>query len=117
MTDEGRINGWEVEDLYRQIEEAISASPAFFEFTTNEFSDIVHGISRVFGRRPHKGIVLRREKGRFRADISLSVFAGNPVLETVTHWQNLVAEIIRPYAGELPVAVNIAVTGLVENEE
>lgn len=117
MAGEERINGWEVEELYRQIENVISVSPAFFEFTTDEFSGIVHGISRVFGRRPHKGIIVRKEKDRFRADISLSLVSGGSILDRATDWQARIAEIIRPYAGTLPVVVNIAITDLVENEE
>lgn len=115
MAEEERDNGRAIESLYEQIETFISAVPVFYEFTTDGFQDIVHGISRVFGRKMHKGIILRRQKDSFRADISLSLLGDAPVLKTAEMLQTHIADMIKPYAGNLPVIVNIAVTDLVEN--
>lgn len=98
------------EELYLKIEETILVIPEVKGFTSEGLQNIVKGITSAFGKKVHKGILIRHDKNGMTINIFISLIYGCHVHEVGYLVQKQVQREILLLTDEPVLSVDVAVT-------
>ena len=101
------------EELYLKIEETILVIPGVKGFTS-EGLHIVKGITSAFGKKVHKGILIRHDKNGMTINIFISLIYGCHVHEVGYLVQKQVQREILLLTDEPVLSVDVAVTEVIK---
>lgn len=113
MTEEFR-NAISDEDIYLKIEEAVLSIPEVKGFTSDGLQNIVHGITSAFGKKAHKGILIRHTKDGIIVNIFVSLIYGCNVHEIGCRIQEHVNYSVLTLTNEPILSVDVSVTAVVK---
>lgn len=102
------------EELYLKIEETILAIPEVKGFTSEGLQHIVKGITSAFGKKVHKGILIRHDKNGMTINIFISLIYGCHVHEVGYLAQKQVQREILLLTDEPVLSVDVAVTEVIK---
>lgn len=102
------------EELYLKIEETILALPEVKGFTSEGLQNIVKGITSAFGKKAHKGILIRHDKNGMTINIFISLIYGCHVHEVGYLVQKQVQREILLLTDEPVLSVHVAVTEVIK---
>ena len=102
------------EELYLKIEETILAIPEVKGFTSEGLQNIVKGITSAFGKKVHKGILIRHDKNGMNINIFISLIYGCHVHEVGYLVQKQVQREILLLTDEPVLSVHVAVTEVIK---
>ena len=102
------------EELYLKIEETILAIPEVKGFTSEGLQNIVKGITSAFGKKAHKGILIRHDKNGMTINIFISLIYGCHVHEVGYLVQKQVQREILLLTDEPVLSVDVAVTEVIK---
>jgi len=102
------------EELYLKIEETILVIPEVKGFTSEGLQNIVKGITSAFGKKVHKGILIRHDKNGMTINIFISLIYGCHVHEVGYLVQKQVQREILLLTDEPVLSVDVAVTEVIK---
>lgn len=102
------------EELYLKIEEVVLAIPEVKEFTSEGIQNIVQGITSAFGKKVHKGVLIRHNKNGMIINVFISLIYGCHVHEVGYLVQEQVQRKILPLTDEPVLSVDVVVTEVVK---
>ena len=102
------------EELYLKIEETILVIPEVKGFTSEGLQNIVKGITSAFGKKVHKGILIRHDKNGMNINIFISLIYGCHVHEVGYLVQKQVQREILLLTDEPVLSVDVAVTEVIK---
>ena len=102
------------EELYLKIEETILVIPEVKGFTSEGLQNIVKGITSAFGKKMHKGILIRHDKNGMTINIFISLIYGCHVHEVGYLVQKQVQREILLLTDEPVLSVDVAVTEVIK---
>ena len=102
------------EELYLKIEETNLAIPEVKGFTSEGLQHIVKGITSAFGKKAHKGILIRHDKNGMTINIFISLIYGCHVHEVGYLVQKQVQREILLLTDEPVLSVDVAVTEVIK---
>ena len=102
------------EELYLKIEETILVIPEVKGFTSEGLQNIVKGITSAFGKKVHKGILIRHDKNGMTINIFISLIYGCHVHEVGYLVQKHVQREILLLTDEPVLSVDVAVTEVIK---
>lgn len=105
--------GFSEEDIYDKIEETVLSIPEVSSLTTDGLQNIVQGITSAFGKKVHRGILIRHNKARIEINIFVSLVYGCKISEIGHAIQRKVSEQISSLLDDTELDVNVIITDII----
>lgn len=114
MGNEKKLQEAYIDKIYESLKKEILEVDGVVEFTSGGFQNIVQGISKVLGRKMHKGMLIHDKKDMIEINVSISVKYGVKIHEVACEVQKKIKNILLRQDINKIESINVTVTELVK---
>lgn len=102
-----------IDEVYASLENEITNISGVYEFTSGGFQNIVQGISKVFGKKMRKGLLIHYKKDKIEVNVSISVKVGFKLCDLACEIQKCIKSVLKNNYSNNIGNINVTITEIV----